>query len=121
MEALRIIGNNTNAVIKATLLSFLGWVFDIMAIYAVFLSMGWSTRHPYQHPDNARIYAFNDEQLASSFSTGGPRYRGCYSWPGFSCSAGISAETLWWQRGFTGSVLNSLAHSNTPYLGAIYL
>ncbi|MDP3103080.1 MAG: flippase-like domain-containing protein [Candidatus Methanoperedens sp.] len=37
---LKNIGNNRNAVLKATILSFLGWVFDIMAIYAVFLSMG---------------------------------------------------------------------------------
>jgi len=42
---LKNIGNNRNAVIKATLLSFLGWVFDIMAIYAVFLSMGETDIH----------------------------------------------------------------------------
>lgn len=37
---LRNIGNNRDSVLKATFLSFLGWLFDIMAIYAVFLSMG---------------------------------------------------------------------------------
>ncbi|MDO8724888.1 MAG: lysylphosphatidylglycerol synthase transmembrane domain-containing protein [Candidatus Methanoperedens sp.] len=37
---LRNIGRNKDAVLKATLLSFLGWIFDILAIYSVFLSMG---------------------------------------------------------------------------------
>ncbi len=37
---LRNIGHNRDGVLKATLLSFMGWVFDIMAIYAVFLSLG---------------------------------------------------------------------------------
>jgi uncharacterized protein (TIRG00374 family) len=37
---LRNIRQNRDGVLKATLLSFLGWVFDIMAIYTVFLSMG---------------------------------------------------------------------------------
>ncbi len=37
---LRNIGHNRNGVLKATFLSSLGWVFPIMAIYAVFLSMG---------------------------------------------------------------------------------
>ncbi len=34
------ISSNRNAVFKATLFSFLGWIFDILAIYAVFLSLG---------------------------------------------------------------------------------
>lgn len=42
---LKNIGNNRNAVIKATLLSFLGWMFDIMAIYSVFLAMGETDIH----------------------------------------------------------------------------
>ncbi|GFO96980.1 hypothetical protein ig2599ANME_1176 [groundwater metagenome] len=42
---LRNIGHNRDGVIKATLLSFLGWAFDIMAIYAVFLSMGETDVH----------------------------------------------------------------------------
>jgi uncharacterized protein (TIRG00374 family) len=37
---LRNIGQNRDGVLKATFLSFLGWAFDILAIYAVFLSMG---------------------------------------------------------------------------------
>jgi len=37
---LKNISHNRNGVLKATLLSFLGWAFDILAIYAVFLSMG---------------------------------------------------------------------------------
>lgn len=37
---LRNIGRNKDAVLKATILSFIGWIFDIMAIYFVFLSMG---------------------------------------------------------------------------------
>jgi uncharacterized protein (TIRG00374 family) len=37
---LRNIGHNRDGVLKATFLSFLGWAFDILAIYSVFLSMG---------------------------------------------------------------------------------
>ena len=42
---LRNIGRNKDAVLKATILSFMGWVFDILAIYAVFLSMGETDIH----------------------------------------------------------------------------
>lgn len=42
---LQNINNNRSAVLKATFLSFLGWVFDIIAIYAVFLSMGETDIH----------------------------------------------------------------------------
>jgi len=42
---LRNISQNRDGVLKATLLSFLGWAFDIMAIYAVFLSMGEPNIH----------------------------------------------------------------------------
>ncbi len=42
---LRNISQNRDGVLKATLLSFLGWMFDIMAIYAVFLSMGETDIH----------------------------------------------------------------------------
>ncbi|TAN46957.1 MAG: flippase-like domain-containing protein [Candidatus Methanoperedens sp.] len=42
---LRNIGRNKDAVAKATILSFMGWIFDIMAIYAVFLSMGETDIH----------------------------------------------------------------------------
>lgn len=34
------IGHNRYGLVKATLFSFLGWIFDIMAIYTVFLSLG---------------------------------------------------------------------------------
>lgn len=37
---LKNISHNRDGVLKATLLSFMGWVFDILAIYAVFLSLG---------------------------------------------------------------------------------
>ena len=37
---LRNISQNRDGVLKASLLSFMGWAFDILAIYAVFLSMG---------------------------------------------------------------------------------
>ncbi len=37
---LRSIGHNRYGLVKATLFSFLGWIFDIMAIYTVFLSLG---------------------------------------------------------------------------------
>jgi uncharacterized protein (TIRG00374 family) len=37
---LRDIHHNKNGIIKATLYSFLGWMFDILAIYTVFLSLG---------------------------------------------------------------------------------
>jgi len=36
---LRNIGQNRDGVLKATFLSFMGWAFDILAIYSVFLSM----------------------------------------------------------------------------------
>ncbi len=42
---LRNIHNNRSGIIKATLFSFLGWVFDILAIYAVFLSLGETDIH----------------------------------------------------------------------------
>ncbi len=37
---LRNIHHNKKGIIKAILVSFLGWIFDILAIYAVFLSLG---------------------------------------------------------------------------------
>ncbi len=37
---LRNIHHNKSGIIKATLFSFLGWIFDILAIYTVFLSLG---------------------------------------------------------------------------------
>lgn len=42
---LRNIGRNKDAVLKATILSFIGWILDIMAIYSVFLSMGETNIH----------------------------------------------------------------------------
>ncbi|MDD5616115.1 MAG: lysylphosphatidylglycerol synthase transmembrane domain-containing protein [Candidatus Methanoperedens sp.] len=42
---LRNIGRNKDAVLKATILSFMGWIFDILAIYAVFLSIGETDIH----------------------------------------------------------------------------
>ena len=42
---LRNIGRNKDAVLKAAILSFMGWIFDILAIYAVFLSMGETDIH----------------------------------------------------------------------------
>lgn len=39
---LRNISHNKYGLVKATLFSFLGWIFDIMAIYTVFLSLGSS-------------------------------------------------------------------------------
>lgn len=42
---LKNIHHNRHGLVKATLLSFLGWVFDILAIYAVFLSLGETHIH----------------------------------------------------------------------------
>ncbi len=42
---LKNIHHNKDGIIKATLFSFLGWVFDILAIYAVFLSLGKTDIH----------------------------------------------------------------------------
>lgn len=42
---LRSIHHNRKGVINAALFSFLGWIFDILAIYAVFLSLGYTDVH----------------------------------------------------------------------------
>jgi uncharacterized protein (TIRG00374 family) len=42
---LRSIHHNRKGIINATLFSFLGWIFDILAIYAVFLSLGETHVH----------------------------------------------------------------------------
>ncbi|HEY9246827.1 MAG TPA: lysylphosphatidylglycerol synthase transmembrane domain-containing protein, partial [Candidatus Methanoperedens sp.] len=42
---LRNIRHNKHALIEAALFSFLGWIFDILAIYAVFLSLGETHIH----------------------------------------------------------------------------
>ncbi len=42
---LKNIHQNKHSLLKAALLSYLGWVFDLMAIYAVFLSLGETHIH----------------------------------------------------------------------------
>ncbi|VVB93535.1 Lysylphosphatidylglycerol synthase TM region [uncultured archaeon] len=42
---LKNIHDNKHGLVKATLFSFLGWIFDILAIYAVFLSLGETHIH----------------------------------------------------------------------------
>ena len=42
---LRNIHNNKHGLTQATIISFLGWIFDILAIYAVFLSLGYTHIH----------------------------------------------------------------------------
>lgn len=42
---LRSIQHNKKGIIRATIFSFLGWIFDILAIYAVFLSLGYTHIH----------------------------------------------------------------------------
>lgn len=42
---LQTIHNNKNGIIKALIFSFIGWCFDILAIYTVFLSLGNASLH----------------------------------------------------------------------------
>lgn len=42
---LKDIHHNKNGLVKATMFSFFGWVFDIMAIYTVFLALGFGNIH----------------------------------------------------------------------------